>query len=93
LIIQEMENNIFEDVLNLLVDVKVEMQKLKSRIHQELVKKIDVCISKVAPLIDVYASTVSKTSDRDKSNIRDKSISLKEISTFEKKFEIVEQQA
>lgn len=79
-----MENNIFEEVLNLLVDVKVEMQKLKARVHQELVKKIDVCISKVAPLIDVYASTVSKTDKN--SNLRDKSISLKEISTFQKKF-------
>lgn len=61
-----------------------------------MVRKIDVCISKVAPLIDVYASTISKT-EKDKSNMRDKSISLKEISTFEKKFEIksvnLEQQA
>ncbi len=73
-----MENNIFEEVLNLLVDVKVEMQKLKSRIHQELVRKIDVCISKVAPLIDVYASTV-KGSEKDKSILsgRDKSVSLR----------------
>jgi hypothetical protein len=58
------------------------MQKLKSRVHQELVRKIDVCISKVAPLIDVYSSTISKTSEKDKSTLRDKSISLREISTF-----------
>jgi hypothetical protein len=84
-----MENNIFEEVLNLLVDVKVEMQKLKSRVHQELVRKIDVCISKVAPLIDVYASTVSgRGSEKDKSILsgRDKSVSLREFATFEKKF-------
>lgn len=80
-----MENNIFEEVLNLLVDVKVQMQKLKGgQIQQELVKKIETCISKVAPLIDVYASTISKA-DKPTMN-RDKSISLKEISTFEKRF-------
>jgi hypothetical protein len=28
-----MENNVFEEVLNLLVDVKVEMQKLKPKVY------------------------------------------------------------
>ena len=55
-----MENNLLEDVLTVLVDVKVELQKLKSRVYQDLVKKIDGCISKVAPLIDVYTGNSFK---------------------------------
>ena len=46
-----MENNVLEEVLNVLVDVKVELQKLKTKVYQQLLKKIDICISKVAPII------------------------------------------
>jgi hypothetical protein len=71
-----MENNIFEDVLNVLVDVKVELQRLKSKVQQELVKRIDACISKVAPLIDVYASN-SYRSLAITNSIRDRTVSHK----------------
>lgn len=84
-----MENNLLEDVLTVLVDVKVELQKLKSRVYQELVKKIDGCISKVAPLIDVYTGNSFKF-ERPIQSMRDKTLSHKEISTFDKKFEIKE---
>ena len=71
-----MENNLLEDVLSVLVDVKVELQRLKPKVYQDLVKKIDVCISKVAPLIDVFTGNFNVAASNN-SILRDRTVSHK----------------
>jgi hypothetical protein len=85
-----MENNLLEDILNVLVNVKLEMQRLKKSNFQDLLKKIDGCISRLAPIVDVYGNNLSKLTpniEKD-ANLRDRTISHKELSSFERKFEI-----
>ncbi len=84
-----MENNLLQDVLSVLVDVKVELQRSKVKVYQDLLKKIDVCISKVAPLIDVFTGNFNLAASNN-TLLRDRTVSHKQISTFDKKFEIKE---
>lgn len=78
-----MDNNVFEDVINVLMEVKLTLQRLKIQTCNELLKNIDSCISKLAPLIDIYTSSLSRSDvSTDKLNLRDRTISLKENLIF-----------
>lgn len=85
-----MENNLLEDILNVLVNVKLEMQRLKKHSFQDLLKKIDGCISRLAPIVDVYGNNLSKLPPNNEKDInsRDRTISHKELSSFERNFDI-----
>jgi len=85
-----MENNLLEDILNVLVNVKLEMQRLKKHNFQDLLKKIDGCISRLAPIVDVYGNNLSKLAPNNEKdvNLRDRTISHKELSSFDRNFDI-----
>ena len=77
--IVSMENNLLEDILNVLVNVKLEMQRLKKQSFQDLLKKIDGCISRLAPIVDVYGNNLGKLAPNNEkdANLRDRTISHK----------------
>ena len=60
----------------MLVDVKVELQRSKVKVYQDLLKKIDVCISKVAPLIDVFTGNFNLAASNN-TLLRDRTVSHK----------------
>jgi hypothetical protein len=49
-----MENNTFSEVVNILLEVKLALQRGTNSNLNHLLEKIDYCISKIAPFIDIY---------------------------------------
>jgi hypothetical protein len=49
-----MESNAFSEVVNILLEIKLTLQRGYKNSLNELLGKIDFCISKIAPFIDIY---------------------------------------
>lgn len=49
-----MESNTFSEVVNMLLEIKLALQRGSTSTLNELLGKIDCCISKIAPFIDIY---------------------------------------
>lgn len=52
-----MNNSLLEEVMNLLIEVKLTFQKMSCQPKTQLLNNIDNCISKIAPLVDMMIST------------------------------------
>lgn len=63
-----MDNILLEEVMNLLVEVKLTFQKMKVPSGTPLLRNIDNCISKLAPLVEVLQSTLKSTTNIERSH-------------------------
>ena len=54
-------NSIFDEVIGLLLDVKRGLQRMKNTGCSELISKVDTCITRIAPLNDVWNSRANSS--------------------------------
>ena len=69
-------NLVFDEVIGLLLEVKMGLQKVKSAFCSQLIDKVDTCITRLAPLHDVWSSSANSCPVRGSHNNLDRSINM-----------------